>query len=279
MRGGEPKVLGNFVADLAHPGVVRFRSFLRRPEPSALAPGVLEARRAHAPRLRSGQVLPGTRFHMVQVHLATALSRRVLSRWRAQGFDLVNQFPSGFCSPLSSRNAVDAPPSGYSYHAIDSLDAVWAVAGAIERGAAYTYRELGSVGPISAEALEALRGVRVLVVEDRPDTRDLVNVILETCGAKVDVASSATEALERLDQDGYDLIVADIMMPETDGFLLMRVLRQRQRERGGATPAIALTALDEPRYRDEALEAGYQIYLMKPVAPAQLVEAAASLAG
>jgi CheY-like chemotaxis protein len=215
---------------------------------------------------------------MVQVSVSTALGRRILNRWRTQGFDIVNQFPSGFCSPLSSRAITGSSPEGYTFLPIDSPDAVWAVARAIERGASYTYRELGAVEAISAETLELLRDVRVLVVDDRSDTRDLVDVILETCGASVETAPSVRDALDALDGGEFDLLVSDIMMPDEDGFELMRRLRERPIERGGGIPAIALTALDEDKYREQALEAGFQIFLIKPIAPAQLVRAAASLA-
>jgi CheY-like chemotaxis protein len=215
---------------------------------------------------------------MVQVSVSTALGRRILDRWRTQGFDLVNQYPSGFCSPISSRSVGATTPEGYSFHPIDSPEAIRAIAGAIERGASYTYRELGTVEPISVETLGMLRDLRILFVDDRSDTRDLVDTILETCGASVRTVDSAEAALDALERESFDLLVSDIMMPGSDGFELMRRLRARTPARGGHIPAIALTALDEDEYRDRALEAGYQLYLIKPVAPARLVEAAASLA-
>jgi CheY-like chemotaxis protein len=118
----------------------------------------------------------------------------------------------------------------------------------------------------------------VLVVEDEPDARDLVQRVLEEQGAEVHVAASAPEALAALSQRPVDVLVSDIGMPGMDGCEMMRQLGG-----GGAAsapvPAVALTAFARPEDREAALRAGFREYLPKPVDPAALVSVVARLAG
>ena len=122
-----------------------------------------------------------------------------------------------------------------------------------------------------------LAGVVVMVVDDEPDSRELMQRLLEDAGARVMVSSSARDACEQLEHGLVpDIIVSDIGMPEVDGYDFM----QRVRWMDGpvaAVPAAALTALARVEDRKRALMAGYQTHLAKPVDPAELVAMVASL--
>jgi PAS domain S-box-containing protein len=119
-----------------------------------------------------------------------------------------------------------------------------------------------------------LKGLRVLVVDDEPDARDVLQRILEQSNAAIVVAASADEAAAVVIQAAPDVIVSDIGMPGQDGYQFIRRLRE-----GGCTiPAVALTAFARPEDRAKAIHAGYQMHLPKPVEPTQLVSAVATLA-
>jgi CheY-like chemotaxis protein len=126
--------------------------------------------------------------------------------------------------------------------------------------------------------LPALEGIRVLVVDDEADTRELLRTILARCGAEVTVAATAREALETLEQARFDVLVSDIVMPEEDGFSLIRRIRRLDAERGGRIPALALTASVRSEDRAQALAAGYQQHAAKPIEPAELAAAVGALA-
>lgn len=122
-----------------------------------------------------------------------------------------------------------------------------------------------------------LRGVQVLVVDDEPDARALVQRLLEGQEATVQAAASVSEAMELLANTRFDLIVSDIGMPYEDGYALIRKLRARSSDQGGDTPAVALTAYARPEDRVRALRAGYQMHLIKPIEPTELLAVATSL--
>lgn len=122
-----------------------------------------------------------------------------------------------------------------------------------------------------------LEGVRVLVVDDEPDARDLVSRALERDGADVRAAGSAAEALGAIDELNPDILVSDIAMPGEDGYELIRQLRSRERSHGRRLPAVALTAYARTEDRERALLAGYQEHLAKPVEPARLSAVVADL--
>jgi len=124
-----------------------------------------------------------------------------------------------------------------------------------------------------------LSGLRVVVVDDDEDSRAVVSAVLERAGASVSTASSADEALGLIGASRPDVLVADIGMPGVDGYELMRRVRALGPARGGGTPAAALTAYARPEDRALALAAGYQLHLAKPIAPAELLQAVANLAG
>ncbi|HEV2766063.1 MAG TPA: response regulator, partial [Pyrinomonadaceae bacterium] len=124
-----------------------------------------------------------------------------------------------------------------------------------------------------------LDGLRVLVVDDDRDTRDLLSALLRESGAEVSLASSAAEALEHFRRDGPpDLLLSDIGMPEEDGYELVRRVRALPPDAGGRTPAVALTAYARAEDRRQALDAGYEAHLPKPVEPAELTSVLARLA-
>jgi CheY-like chemotaxis protein len=125
----------------------------------------------------------------------------------------------------------------------------------------------------------SLKGIRVLVVEDDEDTRELLKVLLETQGGTVTATASVQEALSAYDQALPHVIVADIGMPEYNGYTLIGRVRAKDRERGGnIVPAIALTAYATAIDRDTVLSAGFQIHMPKPFEPARLISAISELA-
>jgi signal transduction histidine kinase/DNA-binding response OmpR family regulator len=113
-----------------------------------------------------------------------------------------------------------------------------------------------------------LREVRALVVDDDADSLDLAREILVGAGASVDVASGAREALEA--PGPYDIVISDIGMPEMDGYALMRLLRAQ--ERSARVPGIALTAYARAEDAAQAIRAGFQEHLSKPIDAGQLID-------
>src|SRR5438552_12159185 len=124
----------------------------------------------------------------------------------------------------------------------------------------------------------ALRGISILIVEDDTDTRDLLRVLLESDGGFVVTTASVKEALSAYDRRRPDVVVADIGMPEYNGYTLIGRIRARDREHGKVTPAIALTAYTTSIDRDTVLSAGFQVHMGKPFEPEKLVSVIADLA-
>jgi CheY-like chemotaxis protein len=139
--------------------------------------------------------------------------------------------------------------------------------------------ERTAVETVSTDArLPRLDGVRVLVVDDHDDARELIRAVLQQCGADVAVAASADDALETLEGRRVDVLLSDLAMPGTDGFDLIRRVRARERETGGAPlPAVALTAYAGTVDRARALAAGFQAHASKPIAPDELATLVQSL--
>jgi CheY-like chemotaxis protein len=129
--------------------------------------------------------------------------------------------------------------------------------------------------PIPAENRESLAGIRALVVDDQQDVRTLLTLTLEGYGAKVWTASSGEEALELLVQqtpaDHFDVFICDVAMPDEDGYAVMQKVRALPPEKGGDIAAIALTAYGRTEYRVRTVEAGFQMYAVKPVKSDELV--------
>ena len=122
-----------------------------------------------------------------------------------------------------------------------------------------------------------IEGLRVLVLDDEPDTLELLSVILTQSGAKVRTVTAVARALEIIEEWPPDAIVSDIAMPEEDGYSFIKKLRALPPAQGGAIPAIALTAYVGIKERTQVLSSGFQMYVPKPVEPAELVGALASL--
>jgi PAS domain S-box-containing protein len=127
---------------------------------------------------------------------------------------------------------------------------------------------------------DLLKGLRVLVVDDDPDTRALLVTTLEQSGAEsVAAYASASDALGALTRLAPDVLLSDIGMPNVDGYQLIRQIRALPAEAGGRTPAAALTAYATPDDHQRALDAGYNLHISKPVEPTELAAAVARLAG
>jgi signal transduction histidine kinase/ActR/RegA family two-component response regulator len=127
------------------------------------------------------------------------------------------------------------------------------------------------------EITDRLDGLVILIVDDEPDTRELLRQGLEYCGATVRVAGSAAEALKALAAEVPDILISDIGMPNVDGYDLIRQVRTLQTEEGRRVAAIALTAYTRVEDRLHALRAGYDMHVPKPVELTELCAVSASL--
>nr|WP_309232607.1 PAS domain S-box protein [Cylindrospermum sp. FACHB-282] len=160
-----------------------------------------------------------------------------------------------------------------------------------EQGATFTVKlpllkstELPSSSPESADLEQStqdllLSGVQILLVDDQADVRDLFCFTLEEYGATVKAVASADQALEVLDQSQPDILLSDIGMPVIDGYMLLRQVRQLPPEQGGQIPAIALTAYAGEIDYKQAMAAGFQKHVSKPVDPEDLARAIADILG
>jgi PAS domain S-box-containing protein len=150
----------------------------------------------------------------------------------------------------------------------------------VHRSKSAARREHPSAATESARQTVAreLVGLKILVVEDQPDARDLITRVLDDCGAATIAASNADDALVLLEAERPDVLVTDIGMPGVDGFALLRRVRALGPARGGRVPAIALTAFARSEDRTRALRAGFLVHVSKPVDPAELAATVASVA-
>jgi PAS domain S-box-containing protein len=126
--------------------------------------------------------------------------------------------------------------------------------------------------PVSESACN-LTGIQVLVVEDDADTRDFVAFLLQRAGAIVITAASAKAALMALTRSQPDILISDIGMPDMDGYMLMRQVRALPVHQGGQIPAIALTAYAGEIDYQQAMAAGFQQHITKPIEPQVLIQA------
>jgi signal transduction histidine kinase/ActR/RegA family two-component response regulator len=132
--------------------------------------------------------------------------------------------------------------------------------------------------PPAHEYPDRLDGLKVLVVDDEPDTREMLSIVLARCGALVTAAGSTQEALAAIERERPDLLISDIGMPGEDGYELIRRVRAMPARSDARLPAIALTAYARVEDRLQALRAGYQMHVPKPIELAELIAVAASLA-
>lgn len=124
-----------------------------------------------------------------------------------------------------------------------------------------------------------LSGLRVLVVDDEADAREMLTAMLEHSGTEVKAVGSVSEALESLERLTPDVIVSDLAMPIEDGYTLIRQIREHPSQSCRQIPAVALTAYTRTEDRTRALLAGFQMHLPKPIEPQELVTAIANLTG
>ena len=131
----------------------------------------------------------------------------------------------------------------------------------------------------SSAAEVHLDGLRVLLVDDEPEARQILSTVITRTGAEVKACTSANEALAKLIEWKPDVILSDIAMPDEDGYSFIGKVRSLPRDKGGETPAAALTAYARDVDRRQALAAGYQMHIAKPIGASQLVTMIARLAG
>ena len=132
--------------------------------------------------------------------------------------------------------------------------------------------------PLDFHSCIKLKGVKILVVDDELDARMLVRRLLHECDAIVRIAGSAEEAMDLIAAEVPEVIVSDIGMPGEDGYSLIRRVRALPPEKGGLTPAVALTAYARAEDRMRAVLAGFQMHIAKPVERAELLTMVSSLA-
>lgn len=125
--------------------------------------------------------------------------------------------------------------------------------------------EATDAAAIGEEIKADLSGLKILVVDDETDSRDLLQLALESYSAAIVPANSAAKALAEIENEKFDLIISDIGMPEEDGFSLIGKIRKLPAEQGGKTPAIALTAYARAEDRIKALQSGFQMHVSKPI--------------
>jgi CheY-like chemotaxis protein len=136
-----------------------------------------------------------------------------------------------------------------------------------------------SLGPPLDIRPISLGGITVLVVDDEPDTRNLIRRLLDERGARVITAGAASEGLELIRLHRPDLILSDIGMPHVDGYSFLRQVRSLPPDQGGKIPAVALTAFARSEDRTRAMMAGYQLHIAKPIEPPELIAMVASAVG
>jgi signal transduction histidine kinase/CheY-like chemotaxis protein len=146
---------------------------------------------------------------------------------------------------------------------------------AVKPAEVFAERRAASAPVPSAARLD---GIRILVVDDEPEARELFASILETAGARVVTAASASDALAILDGAVQDVLLSDIEMPDQDGYELVGKALALANDRGARLNTIAVTAYARTEDRLRALDHGYQWHLSKPIEPAELVSVVASLA-
>jgi CheY-like chemotaxis protein len=138
---------------------------------------------------------------------------------------------------------------------------------------------IAQTGDMNSLDLHSLDGLRVLLVDDEAEAREILSTVITRTGAEVKTCKSAGEALSKLVEWKPDVILSDIAMPDEDGYSFINKVRSLPREKGGETPAAALTAYARDVDRYQALAAGYQMHIAKPIGAGQLITMIARLAG
>jgi PAS domain S-box-containing protein len=188
------------------------------------------------------------------------------------GLSIVKQLV--FAHGGTVRAASDGPGTGATFLVRLPMRSVITAPGVDEGGNATSVPVL-----VEEPVTVRLDGLRVLVVDDERDALTLLNEVLQTRGAVVDMASSVAEALDTFAKTRPDVIVSDIGMPGEDGYSLIKKIRLLAVEQGGRTPAVALTAYARPEDAQRAFAAGFQAHVTKPLEPARLASVVANLGG
>jgi CheY-like chemotaxis protein len=147
----------------------------------------------------------------------------------------------------------------------------------VGHAAAFGERRTGASPASPMPRLPRLDALRVLIVDDSTDGRTLTSLVLTQAGATVTAVASVREALQMLEGERPDVLVSDIGLPDEDGYGLIRQIRQREAEHGGFLPAVALTGYARAEDRAQSLAAGFQAHVHKPVDPAALTAAIATI--
>jgi len=142
-------------------------------------------------------------------------------------------------------------------------------------GGGLVFPTVGKVTPFVCPP--QIYGLRVLLVDDQPDTLEMLKAALEQCRAEVRTSADAAAALEVFQEWKPDVLVSDIAMPGEDGYALIAKVRTLEQQAGKRTPAIALTAYVRVEDRRRVLQAGYDKFVPKPVEPSELLATLASL--
>jgi PAS domain S-box-containing protein len=190
------------------------------------------------------------------------------------GLSIAKQLVELHGGVISAKSA--GRDSGSTFHV--SLPLMAIVEDALETDVMRRHpKRSASMSGIEEAAPSDLTGLKVLVVDDEPDARSLIQRLLQDCHANVVTAGSAEEAVQLLLHDKPDVMVSDIGMPGEDGYMLIRRIRSMTNS-SGVIPAIALTAYARMEDRVKAIHAGFQLHLSKPVEPMELVAMVQSLA-
>src|SRR5262245_57023910 len=179
-------------------------------------------------------------------------------------------------TPATARRRACSPGAGRAWGAASASGAGRV---AVIENAHHSGRRAYHGGVPETDPARMLDGIRVLVVDDEPDVRELVAAVLEECGAMVTTASSVDKALAALRQEIPDVLVTDIGMAERTGYDLIRAVRALPPDKGGALKAVALTAHSTLEDAEAAMEAGFTVHLPKPAYPAEMVSLLARLVG
>jgi PAS domain S-box-containing protein len=197
--------------------------------------------------------------HLVELHAGTV---RAESAGEGQGASFIVRLPVRSAAPADAASA--RPPAAHP-------------AAAAEGSAASADSSAPSAAAPDSDPL--LARARVLVIDDEPDTRHALATLLSLSVAEVRTAGSAAEAFETLDAWRPDVVVSDVGLPGEDGYAFIRSLRARPAEHGGEVPAIALTGYGQTEDRARAAAAGFQMHLVKPIDPPELLAAIARVVG
>lgn len=173
--------------------------------------------------------------------------------------------------------AVESPGAGRGSTFTIALPVQTVAPDLVVRGGDVAAPQASATDGAGAWSREALRGLRILVVDDEPNSREFLATLFTGAGAQVQVASSVSETMSLLPAFRPQVLVSDIAMPDEDGYTLMRRVRELDPREGGGIPSIALTAYARNEDRARALATGFTAHVGKPVEPGSLIATVAGL--